>query len=63
MVLYLYTDMLECIPFTHYQYFCNHYSTSGQFTTVAKNARAGRGVLPRGVAIQKSVIHVPDRFT
>ena len=37
--------MLDCIPFTHYQYFCNHFSTSGQFTAIAKNARAGRAVL------------------
>jgi len=55
MVLYLYTDMLDSIPFTHYQYFCNHDSTSGQITAVAKNARAGRAVLPRGVSVQKSM--------
>ena len=49
------TDMLDCIPFTYYQYCCNHYSTSGNFTAFAKNARAGSVVLPRGVSIQKCV--------
>ena len=33
--------MLECIPFTHYQYFCNHYSTSDQFTAVWKKCTCG----------------------
>ena len=58
MVLYLYTDMLDCIHFTHYRYVCNHYSTSGQFTAVAKDARVGRAVLPRGVSIQKKCVYI-----
>ena len=33
--------MLDCIPFTHYQYFCNQFSTSGQFTAVAKKYTCG----------------------
>jgi len=48
-MLYIY------IPFTHYQYFFNHDTFSGQITAVAKHAGAGRAVLPSGVEIQKSV--------
>ena len=31
-VLYFYIGMLDCIPATRYQYICDYYATSGQFT-------------------------------
>ena len=55
MVLYLYTDMLDRFPYKHDQYFCDHNTTSGQFTAVAQNARAGRAVLPQGASMQKTL--------
>ena len=48
-MLYSYTWMLHCIPYTHHQFFCIQYIISGHLNSAAQNARA---IFSRGESIQ-----------
>jgi len=48
-MLYSYTWMLHCIPYTHHHFFCIQYIISGHLNSAAQNARA---IFSRGESIQ-----------